>query len=67
MVAAGLGVGVVPKAATTAYIRSLSLASLALEDDWAHRQLFLCVRSGAPLHSAAKLLFDHLQTLSSKK
>jgi DNA-binding transcriptional LysR family regulator len=67
MVAAGLGVGVVPKAATTAYIRSLSLASLTLTDDWAHRQLFLCVRSGAPLHSAAKLLFDHLQTLASKK
>ncbi len=67
MVAAGLGVGVVPKAATTAYIRSLSLASLPLSDDWAHRQLFLCVRSGAPLHSAAKLLFDHLQSLTSKK
>ncbi|MET0533563.1 MAG: LysR substrate-binding domain-containing protein [Steroidobacter sp.] len=66
MVAAGLGVGVVPKAATTAYIRSLSLASLTLTDDWAHRQLFLCVRSGAPLHSAAKLLFDHLQNVASK-
>ena len=66
MVAAGLGVGVVPKAATTAYIRSLSLASLSLTDEWAHRQLFLCVRSGAPLHSAAKLLFDHLQSVASK-
>jgi DNA-binding transcriptional LysR family regulator len=63
MVAVGLGVSVVPRAATTAYIRSLSVASVPLSDEWAKRQLFLCVRSGAPLHSAAKLLFDHLQSL----
>lgn len=67
MVAGGLGVSIVPKAATTAYIRSLSLASLTLEDEWAHRQLFLCVRSDAPLHSAAKLLYDHLQSLPATK
>lgn len=67
MVAAGLGVSIVPRGATTAYIRSLSLASLTLNDEWAQRQLFLCVRSGAPLHSAAKLLYDHLQSLPAKK
>lgn len=63
MVAAGLGVSIVPRAATSAYIRSLSLASVPLSDPWARRQLFLCVRSGAPLHSAARLLHDHLQSL----
>ena len=63
MVAAGLGVSIVPRAATTAYIRSLSLASVPLSDPWAQRQLFLCVRSNAPLHSAAKLLYAHLQSL----
>jgi DNA-binding transcriptional LysR family regulator len=61
MVAAGLGVGVVPRGATSAYIRSLSLASVPLSDPWAQRQLFLCVRAGAPLHSAANLLFEHLR------
>jgi DNA-binding transcriptional LysR family regulator len=67
MVASGLGVSIVPKAATGAYIRSLSLASVPLTDPWAHRQLFLCIRSGAPMHSAAKLLYDHLQSLAVQK
>lgn len=61
MVAAGLGVSIVPRGATTAYIRSLSLVCLPLSDDWARRQLFLCVRGNAPLHSAANLLFEHLR------
>jgi DNA-binding transcriptional LysR family regulator len=60
MVAAGLGVAVVPRAATSPYIRSLSLASIALSDAWARRQLFLCTRSNAPLPSAARLLYEHL-------
>ena len=60
MVAAGLGVGIVPRAATSPYIRSLSLASIALSDAWARRQLFLCTRANAPLPSAARLLFEHL-------
>jgi DNA-binding transcriptional LysR family regulator len=62
MVAAGLGISVVPRAATTAYIRSLSLAAVSLNDAWAQRQLSLCVRANAPLHSAASLLFEHLRT-----
>jgi DNA-binding transcriptional LysR family regulator len=61
MVAGGLGLSVVPRGATSAYIRSLSLASVPLSDAWATRQLFLCVRAGAPLHSAASLLFEHLR------
>lgn len=61
MVAAGLGVSIVPRGATTPYIRSLSLAVVPLSDAWAHRQLFLCARSGVELHSAAKLLFEHLR------
>jgi DNA-binding transcriptional LysR family regulator len=61
MVAAGLGVGIVPRAATSPYIRSLSLASIALSDAWARRQLFLCTRANTPLPSAARVLFEHLQ------
>ncbi len=61
MVAAGLGIAVVPRAATTPYIRSLNLSSTPLSDAWARRQLFLCARAGAPLHTAASLLFEHLR------
>jgi DNA-binding transcriptional LysR family regulator len=61
MVAAGLGVSVVPRAATTPYIRSLSLVAAPLADPWAQRQLFLCTRANAPLHSTANLLFEHLR------
>ncbi len=61
MVAAGLGISIVPRAATAAYVRSLPLVSLPLSDSWATRQLFLCTRLATPLHPCARLLFDHLQ------
>jgi DNA-binding transcriptional LysR family regulator len=61
MAAAGLGIAVVPRAATTPYIRSLNLASVPLSDAWAKRQLFLCMRANVPLPSAAGLLFEHLR------
>lgn len=62
MVAAGLGISIVPRAATTAYIRSLALKAVPLTEPWAQRQLFLCLRSKSTLHSAAQLLLDHLRT-----
>jgi DNA-binding transcriptional LysR family regulator len=62
MVAAGLGVSIMPRAATTAYIRSLALAVVPLTNPWARRQLFLCSRTGAELPSSARLLFEHLRT-----
>lgn len=60
MVAAGLGIGVVPKAATTPYAASLGLVPLPLNDAWARRRLHLCVRSLEGLSAAARLLLDHL-------
>jgi DNA-binding transcriptional LysR family regulator len=62
MVAAGLGVGIVPRAATSPYIASLGLATIELQDEWAKRQLFLCTRAHEPLHRAAQMLLDHLRT-----
>lgn len=61
MVAAGLGVGIVPQAATTPYTSSLGLVALPLRDDWARRELHLCVRSLEGLSPAARLLLDHLK------
>jgi DNA-binding transcriptional LysR family regulator len=64
MIAAGLGVAVIPRAATTPYIRSLALKVIPLTDGWAARQLFLCASANKPLHGAAQLLFEHLQNNS---
>lgn len=60
MVAAGLGVGVLPGAAATPYIKSLGLISVPLKDRWARRKLHLCIRSTTSLSAAARLLVDHL-------
>lgn len=61
MVAAGLGVAVIPRAATTPYIRSLGLQAITLTDSWAARQLSLCAPADKTLHGAAQLLFEHLR------
>jgi DNA-binding transcriptional LysR family regulator len=61
MVAAGLGVSIVPRATSTPYVRSLALASLPLSDPWAARQLYLCARNNVALPPAAAALFEHLR------
>ncbi len=60
MVAAGLGISIVPRAASTPYLQSLRLTYIPLSNDWAQRQLLLCTRKGE-LHAAAKLLLEHLR------
>lgn len=59
MVAAGLGVSIVPRAAAMPYVQSMRLAAIPLSDAWAKRQLMLCTRRGE-LHAAARLLMEHL-------
>lgn len=61
MVAAGVGIGMVPAAAAEAERRLGSpFAVVELVDAWAQRDLQLCVRSRAALAPAAAALFDHL-------
>jgi DNA-binding transcriptional LysR family regulator len=60
MVAAGLGIGIIPKAAAAAYAAQLRLNAIALTDAWAKRQLFICTRVNEPLPGAAQRLLDHL-------
>jgi DNA-binding transcriptional LysR family regulator len=60
MVAAGLGIGIIPKAAAAAYAAQLRLNAIALTDAWAKRQLFICTRMNEPLPGAAQRLLDHL-------
>jgi DNA-binding transcriptional LysR family regulator len=60
MVAAGLGIGVVPKATAAPYTAQLRLSTIPLTDPWAARQLLICTRSDEALHPAAQRLLDHL-------
>jgi len=62
MVAAGLGIGVIPKAAAAAYSFQLRLTALPLSDSWARRELHICTRAHQPLPAAAQRLLDHLLT-----
>ena len=64
MVAAGLGISIIPKAAAAPYVSQLRLRALPLTDGWAQRQLFICTRCNATLPGAAQQLLDHLLTLA---
>jgi len=61
MVAAGLGVTILPRLAIAPYVQALDLAAIKLNDAWAIRQLFICVRADQALHPAAMLLLEHLR------
>jgi DNA-binding transcriptional LysR family regulator len=61
MVAAGVGVAVVPEAAAKRCAQSMPIALLAIRDDWANRRLVICARSFKNLPKPAKLLVDHLR------
>ncbi len=61
MVAAGLGVGVLPRLSARLYLSSLGIRAVALDEPWVRRQLVLCVRSLDALSPAARTLVDHLR------
>lgn len=60
MVAAGLGIAVLPDAAVQPHLRSMGLARIALADAWVLRTLLLGVRDLAALPRPVRLLLDHL-------
>jgi len=61
MIAAKLGVGVVPLAACRAQVAELRLKVVRLNDPWAKRRLLLASTSNTKLSPAADLLLRHLQ------
>ena len=65
MVAAGLGVGVLPLGSAQIYRGALALRTIALAEPWAKRKLSLCVRSLESLSGVARLLVDHLRSGAS--
>jgi DNA-binding transcriptional LysR family regulator len=61
MVAAGVGIAVVPEAAARRCARTMPIAVLTLRDAFANRKLVICARSFKALPRPAKLLVDHLR------
>jgi DNA-binding transcriptional LysR family regulator len=61
MVAAGVGIAVVPEAAARRCANSMPVTLLSIRDSWANRRLAICARSFKTLPRPAKLLVDHLQ------
>lgn len=59
MVAAGLGVGVMPRGSAALYAH-LAIRVLTLDEPWAQRRLALCVRSMQALTPVARQLVAHL-------
>ena len=60
MVAAGLGIAVLPVTAVQPLIQALGLRKIELSDDWVHRELLLAARDLGALARPARSLFDHL-------
>lgn len=60
MVAAGLGVGILPRGSVRLYKPALPLKVLPLDAPWVQRQLMVAVRSLESLPPAARMLVDHL-------
>lgn len=60
MVAAGLGVAVLPDAAVQPHLRSMGLVRLELAEAWAQRGLLIGARDVGALARPARMLLDHL-------
>ena len=61
MVAAGVGIAVVPEAAARRCARSMSIMMIKIRDPWANRKLAICARSFSTLARPAKQQVEHLR------
>ena len=62
MVEANVGIGVLPHSSAVRYARIMNVRLVEIEDDWATRNLLICVRSLDLLPSFARELVDQLTT-----
>ena len=61
MIAAGLGIGVLPLGACERRLGPWGLTALRLEEGWAERQLLIAASAERPLSASAALLLRHLR------
>jgi len=64
MVAAGVGIAVVPEAAAKRCAQSMPVAMIKIRDAWANRKLAICARSFSTLPRPAKQLVEHLRNVA---
>lgn len=60
MVGAGLGLGVLPRAACAPLLRAYALKALRLDEPWAERRLQVACSADRPLSAAALLLWESM-------
>jgi DNA-binding transcriptional LysR family regulator len=60
MVAAGMGIAVLPSNAVHELVRSLNLRQITLKDSWAERSLLIGLRDTKAVSRHVRLLLDHL-------
>ena len=60
IVAAGLGIAVLPREATAPHAGASRVVMVPLADPWAARRFVVCTRPDRPLPAAARLLVAHL-------
>jgi DNA-binding transcriptional LysR family regulator len=63
MVAAGVGIAVVPEAAAKRCARSMPIMMIRIRDPWANRRLAICARSFKTLTRPAKQLAEFLRKI----
>jgi DNA-binding transcriptional LysR family regulator len=61
LVAAGIGVAVMPETAAKRCARAMKIRTVKLRDPWASRKLAIYVRDPKALPRPARLLFEHLR------
>jgi DNA-binding transcriptional LysR family regulator len=61
MVAADVGMAVVPEAAARRCAQSMPVTMVRIRDPWANRRLAICARSFKTLPRPARLLVEHLR------
>lgn len=67
MVAKNIGIGVVPEAVAARNKKTLKIHTLQLQDNWATRELIICVRSLNDLPTHTRHLVEHLQRSAEQK
>lgn len=60
LVAAGVGIGIIPRSSAQRHARTMKLQIVALSDDWARRESKVVSRAKVPMPKLASALISHL-------
>jgi DNA-binding transcriptional LysR family regulator len=66
IVAAGLGLAVLPREATAMFARAAGLAMVPLADPWSERRFVVVARGEATLSAAARQMMEHLRRRAAR-